>query len=449
MRREIVFSSQGIDCKGWLFIPDNLTGRAPAIVMANAISAIKEITLPIYANRFAEAGFVVLAFDYRHFGESGGEPRNHIVPFEQQQDIRNAITWLRTLPEVDPDRMGGWGISLGGVHMLHLGAYDRRLKAVVSVATGLNEAENMMGLAGFQSFLRMLNGDHDQRLKNSSAATYIPAVSMPGKGGAMAFPEAYEFYTEAQKTYAPTYDNRLTLESLEYMFADHSEQAMHLITPTALLMIHGKKDLIPVEAVQAAFERAGEPKKLVVLDCLHTDLYTREPWVTQSCEAAIEWFNRYLHNDGGEAAIPQDIEKNKQTVRYFYEQSLKGNFDVYDELFAPDFISYSSAAGGELRGPEAFKQANIMYTKGFPDFYTTIDIIIAERNQVVVYGVQSGTHLGELMGLPPTGKKVSWTGIAIYRFNNEGKIDGRWQEFDALGLFQQLGLIPPMGGAAA
>lgn len=90
-----------------------------------------------------------------------------------------------------------------------------------------------------------------------------------------------------------------------------------------------------------------------------------------------------------------------------------------------------------------------MYTKGFPDFYTTIDIIIAERNQVVVYGVQSGTHLGELMGLPPTGKKVSWTGIAIYRFNNEGKIDGRWQEFDALGLFQQLGLIPPMGGAAA
>jgi predicted ester cyclase len=301
---------------------------------------------------------------------------------------------------------------------------------------------------GLQGFLRMINGDLDQRFKNNSTATYIPAVSMPGKGGAMAFPEAYDFYTEAQKTVAPTYENRITLESLEYLFADHPEQAVHLISPTALLMIHGEKDLIPVEAVRSVIERAGEPKKLVVFDCLHTDLYTREPWVTQSSDAAIEWFNRYLHNQQGSIKMPQDIEKNKQTIRYFYEESLKGNYSVYDELFTPDFVSYSSAAGGELRGPEAFKQANIMYSKGFPDFYTTVDLIIAENNMVVVYGVASGTHLGELMGLPPTGKKITWTGIAIYRFNDEGKIDGRWQEFDAMGLFQQLGLIPPMGGAA-
>ncbi len=449
MRKDIVFSSQGVECKGWLYVPDNLKGHAPAIVMANAISAIKEITLPGYAERFAEAGFVVLVFDYRYFGESGGEPRNHIVPFEQQQDIRNAITWLRAQPEVDPDEIGGWGISLGGAHMLHLGAYDRRLKAVVSVATGLNASETMMGRTGLQGFLRMINGDLDQRFQSGSAATYIPAVSMPGKGGLMAFPEAYEFYTEAQKTVAPTYDNRITFESLGYLFADHSDQAMHLISPTALLMIHGEKDLIPVDAVRAVFERAIEPKKLIVLDCLHTDLYIREPWITQSSDAAIEWFNRYLHNPRISSDKTWDIEKNKQIIRYFYDESLKGNYDVYDELFTPDFTSYSSAAGGELRGPEAFKQANIMYSKAFPDFYTTIDLIIAEKNQVTVYGVQSGTHKGELMGLPPTGKKITWTGIAIYRFNEDGKIDGRWQEFDGLSMFQQLGLIPPIGGAAA
>ena len=138
-----------------------------------------------------------MVFDYRHFGASGGEPRNHIVPFEQQQDLRNAITWLRTQPEVDPDRMGGWGISLGGVHMLQLGAYDRRLKAVVSVATGLNASENMMGRAGLQGFLRMINGDRDQRFKSGSAANYIPAVSMPGKVGMMPIQEAYDFYLDA------------------------------------------------------------------------------------------------------------------------------------------------------------------------------------------------------------------------------------------------------------
>src|SRR3954470_11939644 len=143
MRREIAFPSEGVQCRGWLYVPDTLEAgkKAPAIVMANAISAVKEITLPGYAERFAAAGFIVLVFDYRHYGASDGTPRNHLVPHEQQQDIRNGISWLRAQPEVDADNIGGWGISLGGVHMLYLGAFDRRLKAVVSVATGLNSLE--------------------------------------------------------------------------------------------------------------------------------------------------------------------------------------------------------------------------------------------------------------------------------------------------------------------
>jgi len=302
LRKDIVFTSQGIECRGWLYVPDGLKGRAPAIVMANAISAIKEITLPGYAARFEDAGFVVLVFDYRHYGASGGEPRNHIVPFEQMQDVRNAITWLRTQPEVETDNIGGWGISFGAVHMLHLGAYDRRLKAVVTVATGLNVFEAIMGRDGLQGFLKMINLDHDARLQSGSPATYIPAVSMPGDGGMMAFPEAYDFYSEAQKTYAPTYENRVTLESLEYLFADHSAAAVELISPTALLMIHGNQDFIPTAVVQAVIDRANEPKKLVVYDCLHTDLYVREPWLTQSSNEAIEWFNRYLR-DSSESQV--------------------------------------------------------------------------------------------------------------------------------------------------
>ena len=68
-----------------------------------------------------------------------------------------------------------------------------------------------------------------------------------------------------------------------------------MISPTPLLMVHGEQDVIPVAAVRAVFEQAGEPKKLVVLDCLHTDLYVREPWVTQSADASIEWFDAALN----------------------------------------------------------------------------------------------------------------------------------------------------------
>ena len=118
MRRDVSFLSDGEQVSGWLYVPEALTGKAPAIVMANAISAVKEITLPGYAERFCQAGFVVLVFDYRHYGGSAGEPRNHLVPHEQLQDIRNAITWLRAQPEVDKDNIGGWGLSIGGVHLL-------------------------------------------------------------------------------------------------------------------------------------------------------------------------------------------------------------------------------------------------------------------------------------------------------------------------------------------
>jgi len=451
MRREVEFPSEGVLCRGWLYVPDKLKAgtKAPAIIMANAISAIKEITLPGYAERFEKAGFVVLVFDYRHYGVSDGSPRNHLVPHEQQQDIRNGITWLRAQPEVDPNRIGGWGISLGGVHMLYVGAFDRRIKAVVSVATGLNALEGMMGTTGLQGFLGFLNADRDKRFRTGEEATYMPAVSMPGAGGLMAFPEANDFYIDAMKTYAPTYENRITVESVEYLIADNSAEAVHLVAPTALLMIHGEKDVIPPAMVRAVFEKAGEPKKLIVLDCLHTDLYVREPWLTESADAAIEWFNRYLHNQKPKKVSAKKTAQYKQIIERFYDEVAKNNLAIYDELFAPEFVSYSSAAGQELRGPEAFKQANITYNNAFPDFKTSIEMIVAEGNLVAVYGPASGTNTGSFFGAPPTGKHAEWTGVAIYRFNDEGLIDGRWQEFNGLKMFTELGMIPGAGGASA
>ena len=121
----------------------------------------------------------------------------------------------------------------------------------------------------------------------------------------MAFPEAYEFYTGAQASYAPAYDNRLTLESLECLASDLSAEAIPFISPTPMLMIHGEQDVIPVAVVRALFERAGEPKRLVVLDCLHTDLYVREPWVSQSADASIDWFRSHLA--AGSAAAREEI----------------------------------------------------------------------------------------------------------------------------------------------
>ncbi|MBI5961353.1 MAG: ester cyclase [Chloroflexi bacterium] len=138
--------------------------------------------------------------------------------------------------------------------------------------------------------------------------------------------------------------------------------------------------------------------------------------------------------------------ENKAAVLKFYEESHRGNLEVYDTMIAPDFINHGVGPIPDMKGPEAFKQAYIMYITAFPDFDTPPQIVIAEGDYVMLYGPATGTHLGDFMGLPPTGKKLQWSGVSIYRFNQEGKIVERWQELNALGLMQQLGVIPPMGG---
>jgi len=100
--------------------------------MAHGLGAVKEMYLEFFARRFAEAGIAALLFDYRYFGASGGEPRQRVSPHDQIEDYRSALTCLSLLPEVDADRLGVWGTSFSGGHVLHVAAYDPRVKVVVS-----------------------------------------------------------------------------------------------------------------------------------------------------------------------------------------------------------------------------------------------------------------------------------------------------------------------------
>jgi hypothetical protein len=297
VRRDVSIPSQGSQLSGWLYFPKQISKKAPAIVMANALTAVKEITLPGYAERFAEAGFVALAIDYRFWGSSGGEPRNQIVPYEMLQDVRNAITWLSMQPEVEPALIGGWGVSLGGGHMLYLAGFERRLKAVVATATAINSLSNwekMMGRYGVQSLLAQLALDRVERYKTGSPATYKTAWGKMGQDALFLVDEAADFYANAKATYAPNFENRATVQSFENLIEYNPDFAIDLASPTAILIVHAEKDVIPVELVNAVYERALDPKKLVVYDCMHTDLYNKEPWITKSANEAIEWFKMHL-----------------------------------------------------------------------------------------------------------------------------------------------------------
>lgn len=141
------------------------------------------------------------------------------------------------------------------------------------------------------------------------------------------------------------------------------------------------------------------------------------------------------------------IEENKALVRRHFEELVNNkNLTVIDEQVAPDFVDHSSLSGQPAYGPEAPRQAMKILHTALPDAHVTIEDVIAEGDRVVVRNTWRGTHLGPLMGIPPTGKPLVLTGIVIWRIA-DGKIVERWANIDTLGVLQQLGVISMPGPA--
>lgn len=299
MRRTVSFTSQGAQCVGWLYLPDDLAAgeRAPAVVMANAITATKEMVLPAYAEQFAAAGFAALAFDFRFLGESGGEPRGQLFASEQIEDLRNAVSWLSLQPEVDANQIGAWGASFGGAHVLYLAAFDKRIKAAVAAIPSMRTIDTMVHFIGRQGLGQIqgfLGWDRTNRYQ-TGAVTYMKTVSDGTENAMLPNPEANEFYNRQARTIAPNWNSQVTVESLEKLLEYDPAYAIEFISPTPLLMIVGEHDMSqPANLSLAAYARAGEPKKIVMMASGHTEMLEKPELVEQSAAEAIAWFKQYL-----------------------------------------------------------------------------------------------------------------------------------------------------------
>jgi fermentation-respiration switch protein FrsA (DUF1100 family) len=262
--------------------------------MAHGLSGVKEHCLPLVAERFAAAGFVALAFDYRFFGDSEGEPRGQHFPLELVEDYRNAITWLSDEPEVDSQRIGIWGTSYSGGLVLWVGTHDKRAKAVVAqVPSAINpESRRAINPKTWNSVGEFLLQDRIQRYK-TGIVKYMKVVSAEDEPCILPGKASYDEFMILQKI-APNWRNQLTLESLEKMREFDPVSLVHLMAPTALLLIPAENDgLIPLEAVKATYERAREPKGMTILPITHYQIY-HEPWLSQASNEAISWYNKYL-----------------------------------------------------------------------------------------------------------------------------------------------------------
>ncbi len=143
-------------------------------------------------------------------------------------------------------------------------------------------------------------------------------------------------------------------------------------------------------------------------------------------------------------------EQNEALVRRWFEEGWnRGHLEIADELFAPDYRTHTAdphLAG--IVGPESPKRYTERYRTAFPDAHLTLDDVIAAGDEVVVRWTGRGTHQGEFLGVPPTGRRAAWQLVAIQRIGPDGKCAEQWASWDQLGLLQQLGALAPVGPAS-
>ncbi len=297
MGKDIEFqASDGTILRGWQYLPSGLPGKHPTIVMAHGFSAVKEMYLDKFAEAFAQAGLASIVFDNRNFGASDGMPRQEIDPWMQIRDYSDAITFAGALPETDAERIGVWGSSYSGGHVLVVAAIDRRVKCVVS---------QVPIISGSQGFRRLVRADFLAGLfarcaedRGNRAAGKPPAMipvvaENPLAVSALPTADSYKWFSETHKSCAPAWRNEVTLRTIEYGFGYEPGAYIGDISPTPLLMIVAVKDHLVVSDLGIkAYEQAYEPKKLVLLPGGHFDAYVEA--FDQACQPACKWFTAHL-----------------------------------------------------------------------------------------------------------------------------------------------------------
>jgi steroid delta-isomerase-like uncharacterized protein len=137
-----------------------------------------------------------------------------------------------------------------------------------------------------------------------------------------------------------------------------------------------------------------------------------------------------------------EMSSSATARRFFDEVWSEGNFDLVDELFAPDYVGHPSGPEETVQGPEGVKEYVGLLREGVPDLNMSIEDQVAQGDKVVTRWTAQGTHDGELIGIDPTGRRASVTGITIQRIGEGGKIAEGWTNWDMLGMLQQLGVAP-------
>jgi dienelactone hydrolase len=308
--KEVVYFSEGIACYAKIFFPKGFDAKGkpgiPAVVLGQGYAGT-HVSIEKYANRFAEKGLLAMTIDYRGWGFSEGFPelvqpvlgggierdntrfvvkttqvrikRTKLIPQEQQQDYRNAISYIQGEPGVDYQRIGVWGSSLAGGNATVVAGQDARVKAVAVQVPAIAGATSIPGRAHLYGPMRE---DAIKRAREGQGQEYVTGFSR------YFAVDQYQQYAAFQENHVGFWSTKIDVPYLA-IAAEHDQ-------------------LIPLSGIKAAVERMSGTHNLIVVPGIsHFEMYSHEPFEI-SANAAADWFVKYLNApeaaDGPEPALP-------------------------------------------------------------------------------------------------------------------------------------------------
>jgi len=288
----VEFFSDGSKVRGVLYMPEDVDADAgvPTVVLCQGFTYTMAMLVPDMARRLSQAGYAALVFDYRGFGESEGEPAR-LLPLEQVEDIRAAISFLTQQTGVDPSRISLLGVSLGGGHAVYTAALDERVAAVAAVAPVANGGRWLRGMRHQWQWRALLNEIDEDRIHRARGGT---SKSIDPWELVIPDPRSAEFLAGLLGEF-PDLKCQVNLATAAALVEYCPEEYAADIAPRPILIIHGGADLVvPISESQELLEECDEPTELLQIEELdHFEWGTPgDPRLDQVMEAIIEWLGR-------------------------------------------------------------------------------------------------------------------------------------------------------------
>ena len=291
-RLDVTFPSHADRCAAWLYLPAGRDEPVPCIVLAHGFASTREEQLAAFAERFAAAGFAALVFDYRHFGDSEGEPRQLLDIRRQQDDYRAAVAYARTREEVDPARVALWGSSFSGGHVVAVAAGDPSIAAVVSqspFADGLAQANAASPPVALKLMALGLRDEIGARL--GLPPVHVPVAGPPGSVAALTSPASAEGVRSILGEGSRWREEIAARVMLRVAAYRPVTDAARVACPL-LVCVADCDDLTPPEPAVRLAERAprGELQRY---GCGHFDVYGG-PWHEAMVSDQVAFLTRHL-----------------------------------------------------------------------------------------------------------------------------------------------------------